>query len=44
MPPTDDYASPDTFRGGVIEKVTVGIKGSRHRDLEKEAAAAASRD
>ena len=26
-PPSDDYRSPDPFRGGVVEKVIVAIKG-----------------
>ena len=43
-PASDDYESPDTFRGGVIEKVTVGIKGTPHRDLQLEAEMAQRRD
>jgi arylsulfatase len=43
-PASDDYISPDRFRGGVIEKVTVAVKGKRHTDLEREAAMAQSRD
>jgi arylsulfatase A-like enzyme len=43
-PASDDYMSPDAFRGGVIEKVTVGIKGAPHRDLEREAEMAQRRD
>ena len=27
-PASDDYVSPDAFRGGVVEKVTVAVKGS----------------
>lgn len=43
-PASDDYQSPDAFRGGAIEKVTVSIGGEPHRDLEKEAQMAHSRD
>jgi arylsulfatase len=43
-PASDDYASPDSFRGGVIERVTVAVKGTPHRDLDTEAKMAQSRD
>ncbi len=43
-PASDDYESPDTFTGGVIERVTVAVKGPRHRDPQKEAEIAARRD
>ena len=43
-PASDDYRSPDPFRGGVIEKVTVAVKGKRHRDPRAEAAMASRRD
>ena len=43
-PASDDYASPDTFRGGVVEKVTVAVKGKRHSDPQREAALAQRRD
>ena len=43
-PASDDYESPDSFRGGVIEKVTVRVKGAVHRDPEKEAEMARMRD
>jgi arylsulfatase len=43
-PASDDYKSPDAFRGGVIEKVTVSVKGEPHHDLEKEAEMARRRD
>ena len=35
---------PDTFRGGVVEKVTVKVMGQPHRDPETEAKMALSRD
>jgi arylsulfatase A-like enzyme len=43
-PASDDYTSPAEFRGGVVEKVTVSVKGKRHRDPETEAAMATRRD
>jgi arylsulfatase A-like enzyme len=43
-PASDDYVSPDAFRGGVIDKVTVAVAGEPHRDLETEAKMAHSRD
>jgi arylsulfatase A-like enzyme len=43
-PASDDYVSPDTFRGGVVEKVTVAVKGKRHSDPQREAAMAQRRD
>ena len=43
-PASDDYASPDAFRGGVVEKVTVAVKGKRHSDPQREAAMAQRRD
>ena len=43
-PASDDYMSPDPFRGGVVEKVTVGIKGMPHRDPEMEAEMARRHD
>jgi arylsulfatase len=43
-PASDDYTSPDPFRGGVVEKVTVDVQGPPHRDLEMEAKAAHARD
>ncbi len=43
-PASDDYRSPARFRGGVVEKVTVVVRGKRHRDPEREAAMAHRRD
>lgn len=43
-PASDDYESPDAFRGGVVEKVTVAVKGKRHTDPAREAAMAQRRD
>jgi arylsulfatase len=43
-PASDDYESPDAFRGGVVERVTVEVQGPPHRDLETEAKMAHSRD
>jgi len=43
-PASDDYQSPDPFRGGVVEKVTIGLKGTPHRDPEREAEMAQRRD
>jgi arylsulfatase len=43
-PASDDYQSPDTFRGGVIEKVTVSVKGKTHSNPEVEAQMAHRRD
>lgn len=43
-PASDDYASPDPFHGGTIEKVVVNVRGQRHRDPETEAAMAHRRD
>lgn len=43
-PASDDYESPNTFTGGVIEKVTVTVKGPRHRDPRTEAELATRRD
>ena len=43
-PASDDYVSPDTFCAGVIEKVTVSLRGQPHRDPEKEAQLAQRRD
>ncbi|WP_303902465.1 sulfatase-like hydrolase/transferase [Thiohalomonas denitrificans] len=43
-PASDDYRSPDTFRGGVVERVTVSLKGTPHHDPEKEAEVARRRD
>jgi arylsulfatase len=43
-PPSDDYQSPDTFRGGVVEKVIVAIVGSPHTDPGVQAEMASRRD
>ena len=43
-PASDDYTSPDEFRGGVVEKVTVGIRGMPHHDPALEAEMAQRRD
>ena len=43
-PASDDYVSPDAFRGGVVDKVTVAVKGRRHSDPQREAALAQRRD
>lgn len=43
-PASDDYQSPDTFRGGIVEKVLVSIKGDPHSDPEVEAEMARRRD
>jgi arylsulfatase A-like enzyme len=43
-PASDDYESPDTFRGGVVEKVTVAVKGKTHSDPANQAAQALHRD
>ncbi|MFT3924234.1 MAG: sulfatase-like hydrolase/transferase [Myxococcales bacterium] len=43
-PASDDYSSPDAFRGGTIAKVTVSVQGQAHRDPETEAKMAQSRD
>ena len=43
-PASDDYVSPETFRGGVVERVTVSVKGKPHTDPEKQAAMAHRRD
>lgn len=43
-PASDEYVSPDEFKGGVVEKVTIGVHGERHRDAEKEAQIAQRRD
>ncbi len=43
-PASDDYVSPNTFRGGVLEKVTVAVKGKAHSDPETEAQMAHRRD
>jgi arylsulfatase len=43
-PASDDYASPDKFKGGAIEKVTVGVHGASHSDPETEAKMAQRRD
>jgi hypothetical protein len=43
MPVTDDYESPFTFTGK-IKQVTVEVRGLKHRDPEREMAAAMARD
>ena len=43
-PPSDDYRSPDPFRGGVVEKVIVAIKGPPHTDPDMQAQMASRRD
>jgi len=43
-PASDDYKSPYTFRGGVVEKVTVSVKGKVHSDPETKAQMAHRRD
>lgn len=43
-PASDEYRSPNAFRGGVVEKVTVTVKGRPHRDLKMEAEMAHRRD
>jgi arylsulfatase len=43
-PASDDYASPGAFRGGVVEKVTVSVKGPTLTDPEMQAAMAHRRD
>jgi hypothetical protein len=43
-PASDDYVSPDAFKGGVVEKVVVAVKGKRHSDPEREAQMASRRD
>ena len=43
-PASDDYVSPDPFRGVVVEKVTVAVKGKPHSDPATQAAQAMSRD
>jgi arylsulfatase len=43
-PASDDYVSPDAFRGGVLEKVVVSLRGRAHSDPETEAAMASRRD
>lgn len=43
-PASDDYESPDPFRGGTVEQVTVSIKGDPHRDHKIEAEMAQRRD
>lgn len=43
-PASSDYRSPNPFQGGVVEKVTVTVKGPRHSDPEKEAQMAHARD
>jgi arylsulfatase len=43
-PASDDYTSPDAFRGGSIEKVIVSIKGKRHTDPNMEAEMARRRE
>lgn len=43
-PASDDYRSPEAFRGGDIENVTVSLHGQRHRDPEREAEMARRRD
>jgi arylsulfatase len=43
-PSSDDYTSPDTFRGGVVEKVVVAIKGAPHVDPGVQAEMASRRD
>jgi len=43
-PASDDYDSPATFHGGVVEKVRVAVKGPPPRDLAKEAEIARRRD
>ncbi|HET6611823.1 MAG TPA: arylsulfatase [Kofleriaceae bacterium] len=43
-PASDDYKSPDFFRGGVVDKVTVGVRGTPHRDLQTEAEMARHHD
>ena len=43
-PASDEYESPDTFRGGQVEKVTVAVSGAPFVDPEKAAALAHRRD
>ncbi|AWV88031.1 sulfatase-like hydrolase/transferase [Bradymonas sediminis] len=43
-PASDDYSSPDTFQGGVVEKVTIGLKGMPYQDPDMEAQMAHRRD
>jgi arylsulfatase len=43
-PASDDYVSPAHFRGGEVDKVTVAVRGKRHRDLQREAEMAQRRD
>jgi arylsulfatase A-like enzyme len=43
-PASDDYESPDPFRGGVVERVTVNLKGAPYYDPHKEAELAQRRD
>jgi arylsulfatase len=43
-PASDDYVSPDAFRGGVVEKVIVAVKGKAHSDPATQAAQALRRD
>lgn len=43
-PASDDYRSPDAFRGGEVERVTVTVRGKSHRDPEREARMASSHD
>lgn len=43
-PASDDYAAPDTFRGGAVEKVTIGLKGAPHHDPDMKAEMARRRD
>lgn len=43
-PASDEYRSPNAFRGGVVEKVTVMVKGRPHHDLKMEAEMAHRRD
>jgi hypothetical protein len=43
-PASDEYSSPDSFRGGTVEKVTVTVRGKPHTDPEQQAKMAQSRD
>jgi arylsulfatase len=43
-PASDDYRSPNTFRGGTVHKVVVSVEGPPHHDPEKEAQMAHRRD
>ncbi|MFZ9886022.1 MAG: sulfatase/phosphatase domain-containing protein, partial [Myxococcota bacterium] len=42
--PSSDYVSPAHFRGGIIDRVIVSVRGPAHRDPEREAEMARRHD